>query len=89
MLTPRYTSLFKKDYKWTQKRGNDIGKLRHVIELLLNKSPFPETYNDHPLRGQYAGLCNFHIESDWILIYTINSNELILYRIGSHTDLFK
>jgi len=89
MLTPRYTSLFKKDYKRTQKRGNDIGKFRHVIELLLNKSLLPETYNDYPLREQYAGSGDCHIGPDWILIYTINGNELILYRTGSHLDLFK
>ena len=89
MLTPRYTSLFKKDYKRTQKRGYDMSKLRHVIDLLLNERPLPETYNDHPLRGQYVGSRDCHIEPDWILIYTVNENELILDRTGSHADLFK
>jgi mRNA interferase YafQ len=60
-----------------------------VIDLLLNESPLPETYNDHPLRGQYADSRDCHIEPDWILIYKVNGNELILHRTGSHADLFK
>ena len=66
-----------------------MSKLRHVIDLFLNERPLPETYNDHPLHGQYVGSRDCHIEPDWILIYTVNGNELILYRTGSHADLFK
>ena len=43
MLTPRYTSPFKKDYQQTQERGYDMGKLRVIIDLLLNQKPLPET----------------------------------------------
>jgi mRNA interferase YafQ len=89
MLTPRYTSAFKQDYKRAQKRGQDINKLRRVIDLLLNKKPLPETYQDHPLRGKFTGLRDCHIEPDWVLIYAVEENELILHRAGSHADLFK
>ena len=89
MLTRRYTSIFKKDYKRKQKRGYDKGKLRHIIDLLLNEKPLPETYNDHPLRGQFVGSRDCHIDPDRILIDTISGNELIHYRTGSHDDLFK
>jgi mRNA interferase YafQ len=89
MLTPRYTSAFKKDYKRAQKRGYDTSKLRHVIELLLNKNPLPEIYHDHPLRGKFDGARDCHIEPDWILIYAVEGNDLILQRTGSHADLFK
>ena len=89
MLTLRYTSAFKKDYKRAQKRGQDTNKLRHVIDLLLNEKPLPEMYQDHPLRGKFVGSRDCHIEPDWILIYTAGENELILHRTGSHADLFK
>ncbi len=88
MRTPRYTSAFKKEYKRAQKRGHDMEKLRHVIDLLLNEMPLPETYDDHPLRGKFAGSRDCHIEPDWILIYTVEGNQLILHRTGSHADLF-
>lgn len=89
MLTPRYTSAFKKEYKRAQKRGYDMDKLRHVVDLLLNAIPLPETYDDHPLRGKLVGSRDCHIEPDWVLIYAIEGNELILHRTGSHADLFK
>lgn len=89
MLTPRYTSAFKKDFKRAQKRGWETGRLRQVIDLLLNESPLPEIYRDHPLRGNYAGMRDCHIEPDWVLIYEIENDELILRRTGAHADLFK
>lgn len=89
MLTPRYTSAFKKDFKRAQKRGWETGKLRQVIDLLLNENPLPEIYRDHPLRGNYAGTRDCHIEPDWVLIYAIENDELILRRTGTHADLFK
>ncbi len=89
MLTPRYTSTFKKDFKRAQKRGWDTDKLRRVIALLLNEKPLSEIHQDHPLRGKFTGSRDCHIEPDWILIYVIRENELVLYRTGTHADLFK
>jgi len=89
MLSPTYTSAFKKEYKRAQKRGQDTGKLRKVIELLLSEKPLPEHYQDHPLRGNFAGARDCHIEPDWLLIYAVRGNELILLRTGSHANLFK
>ena len=89
MLSPHYTSVFKKEYKWAQKRGQNMSKLRNVIELLLDEKPLPEIYQDHPLRGKFADTRDCHIEPDWVLIYAIKGNELVLLRTGSHDDLFK
>jgi mRNA interferase YafQ len=88
MLTPRYTSAFKKDFKRAQKCGWETGKLRQVIDLLLNEKPLPESCQDHPLRGKFAGTRDCHIEPDWLLIYAAREGELILHRTGTHTDLF-
>jgi addiction module RelE/StbE family toxin len=30
-----------------------------------------------------------HIDLDWILIYALEDEKLILYRTGSHADLFR
>lgn len=90
MLTIKYETGFKKDYKRIVKRGYDVSLLEEVINLLANKIPLPKKYKDHGLSGNYAGFRECHITPDWLLIYRIDDNELILYltRTGSHSDLF-
>ena len=84
------TSQFKKDYKLAVKRGCDINKLQRVIFILANGEPLPDEYLDHPLRGDYGGYRECHIEPDWLLVYKITENVLVLtlYRTGTHSDLF-
>ena len=90
MLTIRFYVSFRKDYKRIEKRGYDIRKLEKVIGLLSNEQPLPERYNDHQLVGNYAGCRECHITPDWLLIYEIDKDELllILTRTGTHSDLF-
>ena len=90
MLTIRYTSRFKKDYKTIKKRGYDIGLLVVVLDILSSGQPLPPQYVDHPLIGDYKGHRECHITLDWLLIYKINDGELILEltRTGTHSDLF-
>lgn len=90
MLKIRYHSTFKKDYKKIVKRGYDIRLLETVIGLLAEQKPLPEKYRDHNLIGNYSGCRECHITPDWLLIYEINEDELVLYliRTGSHSDLF-
>ena len=89
MLTLRYTTTFKKDYKRLQKRGYDMAKLRRVLEHLAGGETREEQYKDHALRGNYAGARDCHVEPDWVLIYAIVGDELRLLRTGTHADLFK
>jgi mRNA interferase YafQ len=89
MLSLRYTTAFKHDYKRLQKRGYDMTKLRQMLEHLAVAEPHPEQNQDHPLRGNYAGARDCHIEPDWVLIYAIVGEELRLLRTGTHSDLFK
>jgi len=72
------------------KRGKDMGKLATVVEILCTGDPLPERYRDHPLSGRYAGFRDCHIEPDWALLYRIEKNQLqlILVRMGTHSDLF-
>ena len=90
MLTIKYQAAFKKDYKRIVKRGYDMRLLEKVIELLANQKPLPEKTRDHQLSGDYAGCRECHITPDWLLIYEVADEELILYltRTGSHSDLF-
>ena len=90
MLTIRYETGFKKDYKRIVKRGYDVSLLEEVINQLVNKIPLPPKYKDHGLSGNYVGFRECHITPDWLLIYKVDDNELILYltRTGSHSDLF-
>lgn len=86
----RYESSFKKDFKRIVKRGYNIRLLEEVIEMLANSRPLPEKHRDHGLSGDYEGFRECHITSDWLLIYKIQSGELILFlsRTGTHSDLF-
>lgn len=84
-----YEKRFKKDLKRIEKRGLPIQELKVVIQMLANEQPLPAKYRDHGLTGQYTGLRECHIKPDWLLIYKISSNQLILTltRTGSHADL--
>ena len=90
MLTIKYQAAFKKDYKRIVKRGYDMRLLEKEIELLANQKPLPEKNRDHQLSGDYAECRECHITPDWLLIYEVADEELILYltRTGSHSDLF-
>ena len=80
----------KKDFKRIKKRGYDISRLEKIVELLANEVPLPEQFKDHNLSGNYNGFRECHIAPDWLLIYQVNNNELVLVlsRTGSHSDLF-
>jgi mRNA interferase YafQ len=83
-----WTGQFKKDYKRAKKQNKDINKLRSVIELLIQRKPMHAKYRDHKLTGYSKEHRDCHIESDWLLIYRYDGDDLILERTGSHSDLF-
>ena len=91
MLTIRYSVQFRKDYKAIKKRGYDTRLLEGVLDLLSAKQPLPPQYRDHALIGDYIGHRERHITSDWLLIYKIKDDELILKltRTGKHSELFR
>lgn len=91
MLTIKYQTTFKKDYRRIKKRGYDIKLLERVISLLAEETPLPPEYKDHSLSGDYKGCRECHISPDWLLVYEILEDELLLYltRTGTHSDLFR
>lgn len=90
MLEIQYEKSFKKDYKRIIKRGCNPDNLQTVLNYLVTQTPLPKKYKDHSLSGNYAGYRECHIEPDWLLIYKVFNDRLVLVltRTGSHSDLF-
>ena len=90
MLTLKTTSRFRKDYKLAKKRGRDLALLEGVIDALLAGKALDSKHRDHTLAGEYAGFRECHILPDWLLIYSVHQETLILTasRTGTHSDLF-
>ena len=89
--TIRPTSRFQKDLKRIARRGYNTELLTAVIKKLANGEPLAQKHRDHALTGDYAGCRECHITPDWLLIYEIDGDTLLLYlmRTGTHSDLFK
>ena len=84
-----YTARMKRDARLMKKRGKNMNKLVEVLKLLASAEPLPEKYKDHQLTGSLKDFRECHIEPDWLLVYKQTSEELQLYRTGTHSDLFK
>ena len=90
MYAIRPTTRFQKDLKRIERRGYNISLIADIIRKLAAGESLPEKNKDHSLSGDYAGFRECHITPDWLLIYQISDNDLILYltRTGTHSDLF-
>lgn len=89
MLKLSATTKFKKDLKLCEKRKYDLNLLYEVVDSLRIPKALPPQNKDHDLKGNYAGKRECHIAPDWLLIYRIENDELMLDRTGTHSDLFK
>lgn len=90
MYRIKRTNRFDKDVALAKKRGKDLDKLFAVVEKLANGETLDDRYRDHDLRGRYEGCRECHIEPDWLLVYEIFEDVLVLVlnRTGTHSDLF-
>ena len=92
MYNLKLSNSFKKDLKFIKKRNKDVAKLNIVVRKLVNKETLESKYRDHQLinYGIHKNTRECHIEPDWLLIYCIDDENLILLliRTGSHSDLF-
>lgn len=90
MLNIVSSTKFKKDLKRTAKRGYNIDLLEEVVTMLANEEELPAKYHDHQLTGSYECFRECHIQPDWLLIYRVDGEDLMLFlsRTGSHSDLF-
>jgi mRNA interferase YafQ len=85
------TNRYLKELNKLLRRGNeqfDMEKLRAVIEMLQNGTPIPVKYSNHPLHGELKGYFDLHITPDWVLIYKTDSENVYLYRTGTHSDIY-
>ncbi|MCD7739968.1 MAG: type II toxin-antitoxin system YafQ family toxin [Candidatus Gastranaerophilales bacterium] len=73
-----------------QKRSYDMSKFKHIIEILQTGKELSPKYLDHSLTGKYKGCRECHIQPDWLLVYRIIEDELVLLLMatGTHSDLF-
>lgn len=92
-MKPKYklilTNSFKRDLKQIEKRGYDTSLLDNVITMLQNGETLDPKYKDHPLKGDKLGFRDCHILNDWVLLYQIKNDKLVLslLRTGTHSDL--
>lgn len=84
------TTQFKKDFKLVKKRGLKMELLREVITVLAMGETLPEKNKDHALAGNWIGHRECHILPNWLLVYRLEDEVLVLTltRTGTHSDLF-
>lgn len=87
----KFTNQFKKDLKLAKKQNKDLDKLFEVVDILADGGTLDARYRDHSLSGNYKGARECHIEPNWLLVYEIRDEVLVLmlYRLGTHSELFK
>ncbi len=79
---------FERDLRRVKKQGKDLDKIEAIVQLLRENLVLPPRCRVHPLRGEWEGHGDCHVEPDWILIYKLVPGALILVRTGSHSELF-
>lgn len=91
MLKIKQTAQFKKDLKAAIRQHRDLTLLENVIDTLARREPLPAQHRDHALTGNFRNHRECHITPDWLLIYQVKEDTLILSlaRLGSHAKLFQ
>lgn len=84
-----YTTRFKRDVKRIIKRGKDLKKLEFIVTALRSNKPLSPVHKPHKLTGEWRGFWECHIEPDWLLVYDVTDDTVMLAGTGTHTDLFK
>jgi mRNA interferase YafQ len=79
---------FRADLRRQRRRGKDTEELIAAVELLAETGRLPEGYSPHQLSGEWKGVSECHIDPDWLLIYDVTPDEVLLIRTGTHSDLF-
>ena len=83
-----YEKQFKKEFKRLQQTGRNLARFREAIQYLQDRTALPDHYRDHQLSGNWNGFMECHLGGDFLLIYRIHNDEVMLVRIGSHSQLF-
>ena len=83
----KITSAFKKDLKRVRRSGKNLDILNTALSQIQAQC-LDSKWNDHPLVGNWVPHRELHLSSDWLLIYRVEGDTLILSRLGSHRELF-
>ena len=81
----KYTNRFSKDLKLIKKRGYNVKLLEKVVEILINSKKLPVKNKDYALKDKYLGYRECCITSDWLLVYKIKGEKLILLTTKTKT----
>lgn len=86
------STAFKKELKKYKKQPERLNSIFVIVDILIRKGVkgIPFTHKPHRLSGKYKDCLECHIEPDLLLIWTQDdvNKEIILQRIGSHSELF-
>lgn len=88
MYVPIYTKQFNKDVKCCQRRRKNFEKFKIIARSLLSGESLDPINRDHKLTENYVSRRECHIESDWLLVYKYEGENLVFERLGTHSDLF-
>lgn len=88
MLKLNLKKSFQKDFDKLLLNGFDDSVLKEVILTLRKKEPLDPQFKDHALKGKWKPFRECHIKADILLVYLVKDDELILLRLGSHSELF-
>ena len=90
MLTFVTTAQYRKDRRLAIRRGQNIALLDEIIQKLLEIKPLEPKHRDHALSGKFIGFRECHVSPDWLLVYKIENDTLVLtaFRTGTHVDIF-
>ncbi|MDR0383926.1 MAG: type II toxin-antitoxin system YafQ family toxin, partial [Christensenellaceae bacterium] len=83
-----FTNAYKRDIRIIEKRNYNLSILKDVITRIANKEVLEPKYHVHSLKGEYANMYECHIKPNWLLIWQIYDDLMILHRTGTHSDLF-
>ncbi|MBR0167767.1 MAG: type II toxin-antitoxin system YafQ family toxin [Synergistaceae bacterium] len=90
MYSVRTSKRYRRELKTVLSRGKDESKLEEVIDILASGESLSPRYADHPLSGKWKGYRECHIEPNWLLVYSIHDDVLVLALMstGTHSDIF-
>jgi mRNA interferase YafQ len=88
MLIPVHHKKFEKEVDLAKRRGRDMGKLKGIMAQLAQGKQLDPKHRNHPLKGDYVGYWECHVEPDWLLVYKRTDTHIYFARTGTHSDLF-
>lgn len=86
---PRFARDLKRLKRELPRGTLDFETLEYVLEFLAESKPLPEIFRDHALHGEWAGFRECHLDADWLLIYRLKPEQVVLHRTGTHRQMFK